>query len=266
MDRLTDLENRSIFIIREAVFKFRRPALLWSVGKDSTTLLWMCRKAFFGKVPFPVIHIDTGYKFPEMIRFRDEMAGRWGLDLIIAGNEEPGDRGIGPDKGARMDCCNRLKTVPMKRVISEHGFDSILVGIRRDEHGVRAKERVFSPRDALFQWNYQNQPAELWDQYKSMEEEGHVRVHPLLHMTEGDIWAYILREKIPVVDLYFSRGGKRFRSIGCAPCCGPEESNASTVEEVIMELEGTRTPERAGRAQDKEDVYTMQKLRALGYM
>lgn len=266
MDRLTGLENKSLFIIREAYFKFRRPAILWSMGKDSTTLLWMCRKAFFGKIPFPVVHIDTGYKFPEMYRFRDEMARKWNLELIVARNQEQIDLGMGPNKNAKMDCCNLLKTFPLKMTIAKHGFDAVLVGIRRDEHGIRAKERVFSPRDDSFQWDYENQPAELWDQYKSMEEEDHFRVHALLHMTEGDIWAYIQREGIPVPELYFSREGKRYRSIGCVPCCGPEDSNATTVEEIIRELDENKTPERAGRAQDKEDTYTMQKLRALGYM
>ncbi|MBI5185752.1 MAG: sulfate adenylyltransferase subunit CysD [Nitrospinae bacterium] len=266
MDHLTSLENRSIFIIREAYFKFKNIALLWSIGKDSTTLLWLCKKAFFGTVPFPVIHIDTGYKFPEIYKFRDEYARKWGLDLIVASNLEKIGQGAGPEKSAKFECCNLLKTAPLKEIIAARGIDSLLVGIRRDEHGIRAKERYFSPRDDTFRWNYRDQPAELWDQYKSMEEENHFRIHPLLHMTEKDIWAYIQREDIPVCELYFSRSGKRYRSIGCAPCCGPEDSQASSVGEIIEELEGSRTSERAGRSQDKEDVYTMQKLRALGYM
>jgi len=266
MDFLSELENRSIFIIREAYFKFRKIALLWSVGKDSTTLLWLCRKAFFGEVPFPVIHIDTGYKFPEIYHFRDRYAREWGLNLIIARNQEQIDQGMGPKAGPKMDCCNQLKTGPLKDVIREYHFDALLVGIRRDEHGVRAKERYFSPRDQLFRWKYKDQPAELWDQYKSIQEENHFRVHPLLHMTEGDIWDYIDREKIPASDLYFSRNGKRYRSIGCAPCCSPEESGASSVQAIIRELSESRTSERAGRAQDKEDAHTMQRLRALGYM
>lgn len=267
MDHLSILENKSIFIIREAYYRFRNIAMLWSVGKDSTTLLWLVRKAFFGKVPFPVIHIDTTYKFPEMYQFRDEYAKKWGLDLIVGRNEGQIAAGMGPKKGSKLDCCNELKTNALKQVIEKNGFKALLLGIRRDEHGIRAKERVFSPRDGNFKWNYEDQPAELWDQYKSTaEEDNHFRIHPILHMTELDIWNYIKRENIPISELYFSKEGKRFRSIGCLPCCGPVESKASTVDEIIHELETTHTSERAGRAQDKEDAYTMQKLRSLGYM
>ncbi|MEK6531950.1 MAG: sulfate adenylyltransferase subunit CysD [Deltaproteobacteria bacterium] len=267
MDHLSALENKSIFIIREAYYRFRNIALLWSVGKDSTTLLWLCRKAFFGKIPFPVIHIDTTYKFPEMYAFRDDYAKVWGLDLIIGKNEESVGSGMGPSRGSKLDCCNELKTNALKNTIASRGFKALLLGIRRDEHGIRAKERVFSPRDENFKWNYEDQPAELWDQYKSTtEEDNHVRVHPILHMTEIDIWNYIKRENIPISELYLSRGGKRFRSIGCVPCCSPVESNAGSIDEIIEELKTTKTSERAGRAQDKEDAYTMQKLRSLGYM
>lgn len=267
MDHLSALENKSIFIIREAYAKFKDIAVLWSVGKDSTTLLWLCRKAFFGNIPFPVIHIDTGYKFPEMYQFRDEYARKWGLNLIVGRNEEKLNSGMGPDKGAKLDCCNELKTNALKQIIAKHRLKAILLGIRRDEHGIRAKERYFSPRDEQFKWNYENQPAELWDQYKSMaEEDTHIRIHPLLHMTELDIWQYTKRENMPVADLYFSKNGKRYRSIGCLPCCSPIESTASTLDEIIGEIEMSDAPERAGRAQDKEDAYTMQKLRALGYM
>ena len=267
MDHLSALENKSIFIIREAYAKFKDIAVLWSVGNDSTTLLWLCRKAFFGRIPFPVIHIDTGYKFPEMYQFRDKYAEKWGLDLIVGRNEEKLNSGMGPDKGAKLDCCNELKTNALKQVIAKFRLKAILLGIRRDEHGIRAKERYFSPRDEQFKWNYENQPAELWDQYKSMAEaDTHIRIHPLLHMTELDIWQYTKRENMPVANLYFSKDGKRYRSIGCLPCCSPVESAASTLDEIIEEVETSDAPERAGRAQDKEDAYTMQKLRALGYM
>ncbi len=267
MDHLTALENKSIFIIREAYYRFRNIAMLWSVGKDSTTLLWLVRKAFFGEVPFPVIHIDTTYKFPEMYRFRDEYAKKWGLNLIVGRNEGQVEAGMGPGKGTKLDCCNELKTNALKQIIEKNGFKALLLGIRRDEHGIRAKERVFSPRDENFKWDYEDQPAELWDQYKSTAaEDNHFRVHPILHMTELDIWKYIRRENIPLTELYLSKGGKRYRSIGCAPCCSPIDSNASNVDEIIAELESSHTSERAGRAQDKEDAYTMQKLRSLGYM
>ena len=267
MDHLDQLESKSIYIIREAYYRFKDMAMLWSVGKDSTTLLWLCRKAFFGKIPFPIIHIDTGYKFPEMYAFRDRLAKEWELNLIVGRNEEKIKEGMGPFKGSKLECCNELKTNALKQVIARYGLKAILLGIRRDEHGIRAKERYFSPRDTQFKWNYEDQPAEIWDQYKSkVEEEEHFRIHPLLHFTELDVWEYVKRENIPIVELYFARDGKRFRSIGCVPCCSPIESNASTVDEIIEELKVSKTPERAGRAQDKEDTYTMQKLRALGYM
>jgi len=267
MDQLTMLENKSIFIIREAYAKYKNIAMLWSVGKDSTTLLWLCQKAFFGKIPFPVIHIDTGYKFKKMYEFRDKYAKEYGLDLIVGKNGEALEGGMGPGKGSKLDCCNELKTNALKQTIAKYGFKALLLGIRRDEHGIRAKERVFSPRDEDFRWNYEDQPAELWDQYKSESEgEDHVRVHPILHMTELDIWKYVKRENLPISELYFSKEGKRFRSIGCEPCCGPVESKASNVDEIIYEIAHTKTSERAGRAQDKEDAYTMQKLRSLGYM
>lgn len=267
MDHLSVLENKSIFIIREAYYRFKDIAMLWSVGKDSTTLLWLCRKAFFGHIPFPVIHIDTSYKFPEMYRFRDERVKEWNLDLIVGRNEAKLKEGMGPTKGSKLECCSELKTNALKQVIKQYKLKAILLGIRRDEHGIRAKERYFSPRDAQFKWDYENQPAELWDQYKStVYEEEHFRIHPLLHFTELDVWSYVQRENLPVVELYFSKEGKRFRSIGCAPCCSPIDSQARTIDDIVAELKATKASERAGRAQDKEDAYTMQKLRALGYM
>lgn len=267
MDYLDELESKSIYVIREAYRRFERIAMLWSVGKDSTTMLWLCRKAFFGHVPFPVVHIDTGYKFPEMYRFRDELAARWGLSVIVATNRAARAAGVGPHQGSKLACCTALKTEALRQVIREHDLQAVLLGIRRDEHGIRAKERFFSPRDEGFKWNYQDQPPELWDQYKSQaEERTHMRVHPLLGWTEVDIWKYLRRENVPITDLYFSRNGKRYRSIGCTTCCSPIDSDASNIDELIYELEHTTTSERAGRAQDKENVYTMQKLRALGYM
>jgi len=265
MNKLDDLENQSIYIIREAYYHYKKLAVLWSVGKDSTTLVWLCRKAFFGQVPFPALHIDTGYKFPEMYRFRDEYSAKWSLNLVVARNEEAIAKGMGPKK--KLECCTALKTEGLKQAIAKHGFEALLLGIRRDEHGIRAKERYFSPRDEQFKWDYQDQPPELWDYYKSQaEEKTHIRVHPLLHWTEFDIWSYVQREKIPVTELYFAKNGKRYRSLGCTTCCSPVESNATTVDEIVAELGTTHTSERAGRAQDKEDTYTMQKLRALGYM
>jgi sulfate adenylyltransferase subunit 2 len=242
-------------------------AMLWSIGKDSTTLLWLCRKAFFGKIPFPVIHIDTSYKFKEIYAFRDKWAKEWGLNLIVGRNEEAIAAGMGPGKGTKLDCCTQLKTEALKQTLNKHGLKAVLLGIRRDEHGIRAKERYFSPRNQDFKWNYKDQPPEVWDQYKSKAEaETHFRVHPLLHWRELDIWEYVRRERLPVIDLYFAKNGKRYRSIGCAPCCAPIDSNAATLDDIIEELRTTKMAERSGRAQDKENTYVMQKLRALGYM
>ncbi len=266
MDHLSELENRSIYIIRESYHQFDRLAALWSVGKDSTTLVRLCQKAFFGRIPFPVVYIDTSHHFPEMYSFRDECVERWGLDLIVARNDAALAAGVNPED-EKLNCCTQLKTQALKDCIAEYGFDALLLGIRRDEHGIRAKERYFSPRDLQFRWDYENQPAELWDQYTSQaDQETHIRIHPLLHWREIDIWLYTQRENLPANQLYFARDGKRYRSLGCQTCCEPIESEASTIEQVIEELKTSTTAERAGRAQDKEDAYTMQKLRALGYM
>lgn len=263
---MDELENRSIFIIREATRRFKKIAALWSVGKDSTTVLWLCRKAFFGKIPFPVIHIDTSYKFPEMYQFRDKLAKDWRFDLIIAQNKKALKQGMGPGKG-KLKCCTALKTEALKELVKKGKFEALLLAIRRDEHGIRAKERYFSPRDEDFKWDYKNQPAEVWDFYTAPAEEGiHTRIHPMLHWTELEVWQYIKKEKIPVNPLYFAKGGKRYRSLGCIPCTQPIKSKADTIDKIIKELKTTKISERSGRAQDKEKAYIMEKLRALGYM
>ena len=263
MNHLDKLESKSIYIIREAANKFKNLGIMWSVGKDSTVLLHLVKKSFFGKVPFPVVYIDTGYHFQEMYDFRDELVGKWGLDLVVSRNNEADEKGIGPKD--KFDCCNLRKTQALKNTIREKGFDALLLGIRRDEHGVRAKERYYSPRDESFQWDYENQPPEMWDQYKTKsDEKTHLRVHPLLHWTEMDVWKYIQRENLPVNPLYFARDGKRFRSLGCEPCTSPVKSDIKNVEDMIREIEESKTAERAGRSQDKEKI--MQRLRALGYM
>jgi len=263
---LKDLENRTIYILRETYADFNRPAVLWSMGKDSTTMLWLCRKAFFGKIPFPVIHIDTGYKFKQMYQFRDEIAREWELDLLIARNEEACKEGVGPETG-KLECCTRLKTEALKQTLEKHGFDALILAIRRDEHGIRAKERYFSPRDEEFKWDYRDQPLEMWDQFQGLVGEGfHMRIHPILHWRELDVWEYVKMEGIPVNPMYLARNGQRYRSLGCEPCTLPVESNAATIEEIVEELRTTRVAERSGRAQDKEKSFTMQKLRALGYM
>jgi sulfate adenylyltransferase subunit 2 len=259
-------ENRSVFIIREAYQRFRNIGLLWSMGKDSTTLVWLAKKAFFGKIPFPVVHIDTSFKFKEIYEFRDRLVKKWGLDLVIARNAKALDEGMSPEN-SKFNCCNALKTEALKLAIKEHGFKALLLAIRRDEHGIRAKERYFSPRSSTFEWDYRNQPLELWDHYKSeAKDDGHLRIHPMLHWTELDVWEYIKRERIPVVDLYFARDKKRYRSIGCECCCEPIDSGADNITKVVKELKTAKEAERSGRAQDKEDAYTMQRLRSLGYM
>ncbi|MEK7450015.1 MAG: sulfate adenylyltransferase subunit CysD [Planctomycetota bacterium] len=296
---LDNLENKSIYIIREAYYQYRdRLAVLWSIGKDSTSMVHLIRKAFFGQVPIPVIHLDTSYKFKEIYQFREHYARQWGLKLLVARNEEALKQGMAPEKG-RLECCTALKTETLKQVIKKYNLKALLLAIRRDEHAIRAKERYFSPRDANFQWDYQNQPPELWEQYNrpaSREadagrpnqsgvgtspvfsgeragqdqtngaEEVHFRIHPMLGWREIDIWRYIKRENLPVVELYFSKNGQRYRSIGCETCCQPVPSDAETIDDIIKELETTKTAERSGRAQDKEQAYMMQKLRSLGYM
>jgi sulfate adenylyltransferase subunit 2 len=265
MERLEELEHRSIYIIREAYACFEKPGILWSMGKDSTVLVALCRKAFLGTVPFPVIHIDTGRKFSSMYVFRDRWSKTWGLDLLVATNAAGLSQRVGYSD--KLACCTALKTEALRQLIQEQGFDAILLAIRRDEHGVRAKERHFSPRTTEFRWDYHDQPPELWDLFGARaDDHTHIRVHPLLDWTELDVWRYIQRENLPVVDLYFSKAGKRYRSIGCVPCCEPIRSNAATIEDVLHELETTRVGEREGRAQDKEAAYAMQQLRALGYM
>jgi sulfate adenylyltransferase subunit 2 len=264
---LRELENDAVHLMREVRERFERPALLWSMGKDSTTLLWLARKAFFGEIPFPVLHIDTSYKFPSMYEFRDRMTEEWGLDLKVHRNEAALAAGMGPTVGSKLDCCTALKTNALQDAIAAGGYDAVVLGIRGDEHGVRAKERVFSPRDASFAWDYKNQPPEFWDLHSSaVADDGHIRVHPLLRWREIDIWEYVAAEGIPVPDLYLSSSGRRYRSIGCACCCSPVKSGASTVLEILTDVRTSSEGERAGRAQDKEDGAAMQKLRALGYM
>jgi len=263
---LDKLENQSIFIIREAYSQYRKMAMLWSIGKDSTTLLWLIRKAFFGKIPFPVMHLDTGYKFKEIYTFRDNYAKDWNFNMLVAKNEAAMDKGVSPQKG-KFECCTELKTNALKKAIARYEFKALYLAIRRDEHGIRAKERVFSPRDEDFEWDYRNQPPELWDQYKTKaSQEEHLRIHPLLGWREIDVWEYIRREGIPIVSLYFAKDGKRYRSIGCECCCNPVDSGADTIDKIVEELKISKISERSGRAQDKESAYMMQKLRSLGYM
>ena len=266
MDHLARLENQSVHIIREAYAKFSNPGILWSIGKDSTVLLWLARKAFLGQCPIPLVHIDTTFKIPEMIVHRDRLVSEWGLKLVVGSNEKALSEGMHPDKG-RLACCSALKTEAFRETVAANEYDAILLGIRRDEEGSRSKERIFSVRDAAFTWSYKEQPPEVWDEYNTDLPPGaHMRVHPLLGWTELDIWEYIDREKIPVTTLYFSRNGKRYRSLGCWPCTTPIDSEAATVTEIIEELRTINRSERSGRAQDQAERYAMQHLRAKGYM
>lgn len=266
LSHLDQLESKSIFIMREAKVKFRKMAMMWSIGKDSTTMLHLAKKAFFGKIPFPVVYIDTGKHFQEMYDFRDECVKKWGLNLIVSKNEDADKQGIGPKD--KIKCCGMRKTDALKQTMEKYKFDALLLGIRRDEHGVRAKERTFSPRNQDHQWDYKNQAPELWDQYKTQKDtEQHLRIHSILHWTEVDIWKYTKRENLPVNPLYFAdKDNKRYRSLGCSPCTTPVDSKAKTIDQIVKEVETSKTAERAGRAQDKEEANAMQNLRALGYM
>jgi len=267
---LSALESQSIYILREAFHRFDRPAMLWSIGKDSTVLLWLARKAFFGRVPFPLVHVDTTFKIPSMIAYRDQLVREWSLDLVVGRNDAVLARGdVFPNgRATRVECCGTLKKDALQQVIERHGFTGVLVGVRRDEEPTRAKERYFSPRDRDMHWLADDQPPEFWDQFNSDVTSGtHVRVHPLLHWTELDVWEYIEREGIPVIPLYFANErGERYRSLGCAPCTAPIRSQARTVREIVDELRVTRTPERAGRAQDRESEDAFERLRRDGYM
>ena len=241
---LDALEARSVHIIREAYATLDRPALLWSLGTDSNVLIWLCRKAFFGHVPFPVVHVDTGRKFEEMYAFRERYAAEWTLDLIAA--PCPPGSAVDPSLPPAARSAAR-ETAGLEASIGTHGFTGVLAGVRRNEEGARAKERVFSPRGSTGAWDFRGQPPEFWDQYNNtVPAGGHVRVHPLLHWSEIDIWRYTAREGIPVISLYYAKDGKRYRSLGDKDITNPAESNASTIEEIIAELEATHVAARGG--------------------
>lgn len=264
MDHLDALESQSIYVLREAFNKIDKLAMLWSLGKDSNVMIWLARKAFFGHVPFPVVHIDTGKKFPEMYAFRDQYVEEWGLNLLQGSCPpiEEVDQTLPP--AARSAS---RKTEGLKRFVAESGYTGLIAGIRRDEEALRAKERYFSPRGETGRWDFRDQPPEFWDQFKTDFPPGtHLRIHPLLHWTEVDIWHYTKREKIPTIDLYFAKDGKRYRSLGDQDITSPVDSTASTLDEIIEELETTKVAERSGRAMDHEAEDAFERLRAEGYM
>lgn len=267
MNQLDRLEAQSIYLFREAFHAFKKIAMPWSMGKDSNVLIWLAKKAFCGKIPFPVLHIDTTYEFPEMLVYRDWAVKHYDLTLIVKINEEARERGVGYETHDPVTVTHELKTVALQQALTEHKWDALITGIRRDEDSTRAKERYFSPRNADFEWNYKNQPPEFWNQFTTACGPGeHVRVQPLLDWAEIDIWRYIQRESIPIPKMYFARDGKRYRSLGCWPITKSVESNADTIEAIIEELKHTRVSERAGRAQDHHERNAMQKLRAKGFM
>ena len=289
---LDELEQESIFIIRECIAQFKNPAVMWSTGKDSTVMLHLCKKALFGDLTLPVIHLDTSFHLPEVYSFRDKITKKWKLNLIIGRNEKALKSGMSPKKG-KFECCTALKTEALKQILKKYKFDALIMSIRRDETYIRNLERFFSPRDKRFRWHLVRrktkkemkkgdapfvslQDAEMsgWGLFASDfgPKCSHVRVHPLLSWLEIDVWRYIKKEKIPVNPLYFADyirknygwKAKRFRSLGCAPCTSPVDSTACTIDEIIQELKTTTVKERAGRSQDKEMI--MRRLRALGYM
>lgn len=264
LDYLGELEARTIFILREAFSCVSPLAMLWSIGKDSTALLWMVRKAFLGEVPFPVVLLDTGMEFPEVYAFRDHLVAEW--NLPVANEQCPPESSVDQSLPPAARHAAR-KTGGLRALIEREKYRGIILGIRRDEQAIRAKERVFSPRNADGSWDPRMQPPELWEYFPyDIPDGAHVRIHPLLHWTELDIWRYTLREGIPYVPLYLARDGKRYRSLGESNITFPIESNASTLEAVIAELEVTRQPERAGRALDAETEDAFERLRTSGYM
>lgn len=261
---LDDLESRSIYILREAYNRIDPMVLLWSIGKDSNVLLWLIRKAFYGRIPFDVAQLDTEMELDEVYAFRDKLVKDWDIPLKIqlCPPEEQMDKTLPPATRAAT-----RKTEGLRNLLRDGKYAGVVAGIRRDEQSTRAKERVFSPRTLDGDWNFKDQPAEFWDQYKTEVPEGcHVRIHPLLHWTELDIWRYTQRENIPVVPLYFARDGKRYRSLGEKNITFPVASEASNIDEIIRELESTKTAERAGRTMDSETEDSFEKLRAKGYM
>jgi sulfate adenylyltransferase subunit 2 len=287
---LRRLEAESIHVMREVAAEFSHPVMLYSIGKDSSVMLHLAMKAFYpAKPPFPLMHVDTTWKFREMIQFRDATVKKLGLELIVHVNEEGLKRGINPfDSGSSLHT-QVMKTESLKQALDKHGFDAAFGGARRDEEKSRAKERIFSFRDRHHGWDPKNQRPELWRVYNTRINKGEsIRVFPLSNWTELDIWQYILAESIPIVPLYFAakrpvveRAGTlimhddermrllpgekveeklvRFRTLGCYPLTGAIESNADTLEAIVMEMFTARTSERQGRLIDGDEKASMEK-------
>lgn len=264
LKRLDELESQSIHIIREAYKSVENLAMLWSLGKDSNVMIWLAKKAFFGHVPFPVVHVDTEKKFALMYEFQKKYTKEWNLNLIKG--KCPPVSEIDSTLPAAARSAAR-KTFGLKELIKKHKWKGIFAGIRRDEQSIRAKERIFSVRNNDSEWNFKDQYPEFWGYYNTnLPPNSHVRIHPLLNWTEIDIWLYTQRENIPIISLYFANDGKRYRSLGDEDITFPVESNAASIDEVIDELMVTDTSERAGRAMDHEAEDVFERLRESGYM
>jgi sulfate adenylyltransferase subunit 2 len=295
LSHLEMLEAESIYILREAVAEFSLPVMLYSIGKDSSVMLRLAQKAFFpGKIPFPLLHIDTGYKFQEMIEFRDSYTKEIGAELLVHRNEEALQQGANPFSLGTQKCCGLLKTKSLLDALSQRGFNAAFGGARRDEEKSRAKERIYSLRDAHGQWDPKNQRPELWNLFNSrIGNSESVRVFPLSNWTELDIWLYIYAENIPIVPLYYAReretvlrngslvlvhpkeqlltGEKttlvkcRMRSLGCVPCTGAIRSEADTLPKIIGEMISFRRSERENRAIDHDEEGSMELKKREGY-
>ncbi|ENY72619.1 MULTISPECIES: sulfate adenylyltransferase subunit CysD [Aeromonas] len=296
LTHLKQLEAESIHIIREVAAEFDNPVMLYSIGKDSSVMLHLARKAFYpGKLPFPLLHVDTDWKFKEMIRFRDQTAEKFGLDLIVHKNPEGLAMGINPFEHGSAKHTDIMKTEGLKQALNKYGFDAAFGGARRDEEKSRAKERVYSFRDKHHRWDPKNQRPELWRTYNGQVNKGEsIRVFPLSNWTELDIWQYIYLENIDIVPLYFAayrpvveRGGikimvddermplsaddvvreelVRFRTLGCYPLTGAIESSAASLTEIIEEMLLTTSSERQGRLIDHDQSGSMEQKKRQGY-
>ena len=295
LNHLRALEAESIHILREAAAEFAHPVMLYSIGKDSSVMLRLAQKAFFpGKIPFPLLHIDTSYKFPEMIEFRDTYARQIGAELIVHKNQAALNAGANPFSLGTQKCCGLLKTKSLLDALAEGGFDAAFGGARRDEEKSRAKERIYSFRDPFGQWDPKNQRPELWNIFNSRIDKGEsIRVFPLSNWTELDIWLYIQAENIPIVPLYFAKerevvlrngsivlihstkdlspGEKthmvkcRMRSLGCVPCTGAIRSEADSVGKIVKEMVSFRRSERENRAIDHDEEGSMELKKREGY-
>jgi len=295
LTHLEELESESIHIIREVVAEFKNPVMLYSVGKDSSVMVRLALKAFYpGKIPFPLMHIDTGYKFPEMYEFRDQFIKSIGANLIVERNESAIAGNMNPWQYGTDKCCAALKTTGLLQALSKYGFDAAFGGARREEEKSRAKERIYSFRDEFGQWDPKNQRPELWNLYNAQINPGQsIRVFPLSNWTEADIWHYVMVEKIPVVPLYFAKerevivrgemilplteknpprpGDKvekivcRFRSLGCSPCTGAIRSTATTLQEIVDETFHHKRSERENRVIDHGSDSSMEEKKKEGY-